>query len=258
MIPNDSTNQISTGAATTAAPFQTETLSQTTESVLSSAELHVISEQMDTFGQGIQKIDNDLDAIANKLELIDNSFSDYFYSDPAMPEIHFDEVLDKLSQVQTDLTDIFQSVTPAAGGSEALKNLDTIPDISSAMERLNINFRTVLGHLNKITDHIIYFDASIQQMTESSKTLQADLQNQKQLLTQLTEMQKAVQAGHASMQSALLSVQTAQANMQSEIIQRLNVIETNSAKAGKTNPALILGVGLSVVLNIALLLMNFL
>lgn len=257
MIPNDSTNQISTGAAT-AAPFQAETFSQTTESVLSSAELHVISEQMDTFGQGIQKIDDDLDAIANKLELIDNSFSDYFYSDPAMPEIHFDEVLDKLSQVQTDLTDIFQSVTPAAGSPEMFKNLDNIPDISSAMERLNINFRTVLGHLNKITDYIIYFNTSIQQMTESSKNLQEDLQSQKQLLTQLTEIQKSLQTGQASMQSTLISIQTTQTNMQSEIMQRLNVIETNSAKAGKTNPALIFGVGLSVILNIVLLLMNFL
>lgn len=258
MIPNDSTNQISTGAATTAAPFQAETFSQTTESVLSSAELHVISEQMDTFGQGIQKIDNDLDAIANKLELIDNSFSDYFYSDPAMPEIHFDEVLDKLSQVQTDLTDLFQGVTPAAENSEMFKNLDNIPGISAALDRLNINFRTVLGHLNKITDHIIYFDTSIQKMTESSKNLQEDLQSQKQLLTQLMEMQKTVQSGHASMQSTLLSIQTAQTNMQADIIQRLNVIENNSSKAGKTNPALIFGVGLSVILNIVLLLLNFL
>lgn len=258
MIPDDNTNQISTGAATTAAPFQAETLSQTTESLLSSAELHVISEQMDTFGQGIQKIDDDLDAIANKLELIDNSFSDYFYSDPAMPEIHFDEVLDKLSQVQTDLTDVFQNTAPATGDSEMFKNLDNIPDISAALERLNINFRTVLGHLNKITDHIIYFDASIRQMTETSKNLQEDLQNQKQLLAQLTELQKSVQTGHASMQSTLLSIQTTQTNMQSELIQRLNTIETNSAKAGKTNPALIFGVGLSVILNIVLLALNFL
>lgn len=258
MIPNDSTNQISTGAATTAAPFQAETFSQTTDSLLSSAELHVISEQMDTFGQGIQKIDDDLDAIANKLELIDNSFSDYFYSDPAMPEIHFDEVLDKLSQVQTDLTNIFRDVAPATEDSELFKNLDNIPGISTALEHLNINFRTVLGHLNKITDHIIYFDTSIQQMTENSKNLQEDLQNQKQLLAQMAEMQKNIQTGHASMQSTLLTIQTTQANMHSELIQRLNTIETNSVKAGKTNPALILGVGLSVILNIVLLALNFL
>lgn len=178
---------------------QTATMTQSSvtpvEALLSTAELHIISERMDSFDSGIKKIDSDLDAIANKLELIDNSFSDYVYSDPVTPEINFDEVLDKLNSVQAELAELIeQAPEPVRTDPELIehiKHLNTIPNITSRLDTMNVHFLTVVNHLNKITDYILRFENEVSKTRiEVDKFSTSMQQNEDAILTSKNEIMK--------------------------------------------------------------------
>lgn len=207
----------------------------------------------------LQKISKDIDAIANKLELIDNSFSDYVYSDPVYPEVNLDEVLDKLENLNQDMK----------------KDVADLPGISQSLGKMNMHFYTVVQHLNRITDKIILFEEELSIIKKTVTLLAEHIaaeakespdknpnnnfednsnENQKEaseeLLNKVMDLSAKLSKLELNIHDLLNSSLT---SMKTDMGRRLDTMEQNAAK----NRALTVGIIISILLNIIVIAMQF-